>query len=89
MIVRDITKLQEMLAEALGEDLVISLARDVDKYYLAISVHKSDRVEYSHGGNIQSCLIRDDDFDKDVEDLVKQIVPLYEEVLVEREENVV
>lgn len=78
-------RLHELLAEALGDDLVYSVAYDDGKYYLAVSVHKSERVEYGHGGNIQSCIITEKDFGKNIEVLAKQIIPMYEKVLVKKE----
>lgn len=80
-------KLHELLVEALGDDLVYSVALDEGKYYLAISVHKSDRVEYNHGRNIQSCLIDEKELGVDVEELAKKIIPLYKEILVEKEKT--
>lgn len=77
-------KLHELLIEALGDDLVYSVIYDEGKYYLAISVHKSERVEYSHGRNIQSCFINEKDFGKTIKVLAKQIIPMYEKVLVKK-----
>lgn len=81
-------RLHELMAEALGDDLVYSVALDEGKYYLAVSVHKSKRVEYKHGRNIQSCLIDTKDIGVDVEKLAEKIIPLYQEILVERTTDV-
>ncbi len=84
MNLKNITKLHKLLSKALGDDLVYSLALDEGKYIIAISVHKSDKWEYSHGRTIQSCLLSDDEMQTDVRDLASKIVPLYKEILVRK-----
>ena len=85
-VLKDITSLYEKLQTELGDDLVVSLALDEGKYYLAISAHKSKTQQYIHGRNIQSCLISRDDLEKDIDVLVKQIVTLYRNQLVDKDE---
>ena len=84
MIFINTVRLHELLAEALGDDLVISVALDAGKYYLAVSTHKTKRVDFVHGRPIQSCLLDDKELGHSVETLAKQVIPLFKEVLVER-----
>ena len=81
---KSLTKLHKMLAKELGDDLVYSLALDEGKFYVTISVHKSNRVEYNHGRNLQSCHIDETEMNTDVRRLVDKIVPMYKKVLVEK-----
>lgn len=85
MLFKDTLKLHKALVKRFGDDLVYSVAYDEGKYYLAVSVHKSDTWEYTHGGNIQSCHI--DDFNTDIRTLVNRIAALYEGVLIKRNDN--
>ena len=82
---KETLELHEKLIEALGDDLVYSVAYDKGKYYLVISVHNSETWEYEHGGNMQTCHI--DDFNDDVEALVKKVVSLYEPILIRKDNN--
>ena len=81
----DITILHRKLVKHLGEDLVVSLAYDTGKFYISISVHKSNTQEFSHGRNIQSCLL--EDFDIDIDKIVDSVVALYKKVLILREHH--
>lgn len=81
----DITILHRKLIERLGEDLVISLAYDTGKFYVAISVHKSTTQEYEHGRNIQSCLL--DELDTDIDEIIESVVKLYKEILIFKTEQ--
>lgn len=81
-------KFHKALRKALGDDLVYSLALDEGKFYLAISVHKSDTWEYSHGRNIQTCLLTEDDIQSDITSIVNKIVPMYKAILVRKNNDV-
>lgn len=81
---KSLTKLHKMLAKELGNDLVYSLALDDGKFYITISVHKSNRVEYNHGRNLQTCHIDESEMTTDVRKLINKIVPMYRKVLVEK-----
>tara|TARA_S200002703_G_scaffold116050_1_gene101592 strand:- start:340 stop:594 length:255 start_codon:yes stop_codon:yes gene_type:complete len=74
--------LHKKLIEYYGKDIVISVSYDDEKYYLSISVHKSNTWEYNHGRDIQTCLL--DNFRDDIDVLFKKIVLLYDEVLVRK-----
>lgn len=80
-----VTTLHKSLKERLGNDLVYSLALDSGKFYLAVSVHKSETQEFDHGRNIQSCLISESEFDKPIEQLVDELAEMYATILVEKE----
>ena len=81
---KSLTKLHKMLASRLGDDLVYSLALDEGEFFMAISVHKSNRVQYSHGRNIQTVHIDKSEMTTDVRKLVDKIVPMYNNILVEK-----
>jgi len=79
---RKTLEFHEKVRARLGEDLVYSIAYDAGEYLLAISVHKSKTQQFSHGRNIQSCLLTrlSDPIDK----LVNDVVSLFQGVLIER-----
>jgi len=81
-------KFHKALRRELGDDLVYSVALDDNKFYLSISVHKSDTWEYSHGRNIQTCLLTDDDINSDISSIVNKIVTMYKSILVRKNVNV-
>lgn len=75
----------EKLIKELGDDLVYSVSYDQGKYYLSISTHRSKTQEYSHGRQIQTALI--DDFNDNIDKLVAKVVPLYKDILVEKQDK--
>jgi hypothetical protein len=74
--------------EALGDDLVYSLALDGDMHVLAVSVHKSKTLCFKHGRKIQTCIIDNKDLNRNMEDLIADVIRLYKEVLVPRDNPV-
>lgn len=86
---KDILALHENLVERMGDDLVYSLTYDNGNYYLTISIHRSDKWKYKHGGQTQSALLND--FSDNIGVLTNKIVELYKDVLIpidqEIEEN--
>jgi hypothetical protein len=73
------------LKEALGEDLVYSLAIDGNQYILAVSVHKSKTLQFNHGRKIQSCFISETDLNRNIEHLIDEVIGLYQKILVPKE----
>jgi phosphatidate phosphatase PAH1 len=74
------------LAKRLGNDLVYSLALDEGKVILVISTHKSKKQRYKDKEykTMQSCQIRDIDFNKTMNQIVDEIANLYKNILEER-----
>lgn len=70
------------LEEKLGSDLVYSLSLDEGKTIITISTHKSTRVKYEHGRNMQSAEIKPQDFKKSTEELANEIEALFKNLLI-------
>lgn len=73
--------LHKKLIDRLGEDLVYSVAYDQGKFYLSISTHRSETQKYTHGRNMQTALLEEEN-EGTVDELVERIVKLYENILV-------
>lgn len=69
------------LANKMGDDLVYSLSFDAGKVYVVISTHKSKTRRYKNGKKIQTCQIKNEDFERDVQELVNEIKSLYDNLL--------
>ena len=80
---KSLVTFHKKLAKKLGEDLVYSLALDNEEVLLVISTHKSKTKRYKDKEykTMQSCKIKDTDFDKDVNQLVDEIARLYNNIL--------
>lgn len=77
------------LQAQLGEDLVYSLAFDNGMYVLAISTHKSNTLQFNHGRKIQTCIIDSNDLNRNINDLIKELVTLYSKILIPKEDPVI
>lgn len=80
---KNLVNFHKKLAKNLGKDLVYSLALDSDKVILVVSTHKSKTKKYKNKEykTMQSCEIKESDFNKDVNELVEEITRLYNNIL--------
>jgi hypothetical protein len=81
MKLQDYFDLHNKLKNNLGDDLVYSLAFDNGNYVLAVSTHKSETQQFSHGRKIQSCIFAPVDLDADVDSIIATLTDLYKEIL--------
>lgn len=80
---KSLVDFHKKLAKKLGEDLVYSLALDHGEILLVIATHKSKTKRYKDKEykTMQSCKIKETDFDKDINQLVDEIARLYSNIL--------
>ena len=80
---KNLMSFHKKLAKNLGEDLVYSLALDQGQVLLVVSTHKSKTKKYKDKQykTMQSCMIKESDLDKNVNELVAEITRLYNNIL--------
>ena len=79
--------LHTRLREALGEDLVVSLAMDTDNdgkplYIVAISVHKSKTQRFNHDRLQQSAVLSNADLEDDANNVIDALIQMYKDILI-------
>lgn len=78
----------EQIVKKLGdENLTVSFALCEGKYYVSISTHTSDKYSFTHDGYQRSCEITEKDFERNVNDVVADLVNIYRNVLIPKEEK--
>ena len=83
MIFGKYIELFESLKQRLGDEtLVVSFASDHNnELYLSVSVHNSKKFVYNHGRTMQTCRFDIEDFERDVNEVLDLVVPLFKEVM--------
>ena len=86
MKVEKMCEFLEKLAKRLGdEDLTISFALCKGQYFVSVSTHTSEKLEFDHDGYQRSCELRESDFNRNVNDVASDLVNIFKGVLKEKE----
>lgn len=68
-------------------DLTVSFALCKGKYYVSISTHTSEKLQFNHDGYQRSCELTEKDFERNVNDVVADLVNIYDKLLIPKEEQ--
>lgn len=79
--------LEQITKKLDDEDLTVSFALCEGKYYVSISTHTSNKFQFDHDGYQRSCELTEKDFDRNVNDVVADLVNIYTNILIPKEET--
>ena len=77
--------LNDIVKKLDDEDLTVSFALCKGEYYVSISTHTSEKLEFDHEGYQRSCQLTEKDFDRNVNDVVADLVNIYKDILKPKE----
>jgi hypothetical protein len=88
MKLHNLTKALSKLARRLDDDnLTVSFAYSNKKFFVSVSTHTSEKYEFNHGGFQRTVELTDNDFQRNVNDVISDLVNIYERLLIPKKEN--
>lgn len=76
------------LATKLGdENLTVSMAYSNGGFFVSVSTHTSEQLQFDHGGYQRTVEVTEKDFNREKEELLKELVNIYDKLLFEKKEE--
>lgn len=86
-IKKGLAALEKVVKKLDDENLTITLSYSKGKYFVSVSTHTSEKLQFDHGGYQRTCMLLDEDLKKSNEILISDLTNIYKGLLKEVEED--